>query len=70
MSKEIDVRGLSCPQPLIITKKEVDAGEAEIKVLADDAVARDNIKRMAESAGFSVTITEQGDEFVLELKKE
>jgi TusA-related sulfurtransferase len=69
MAKEIDVRGLSCPQPLIITKKAVDAGETEIKVLADDAVARDNVKRMAETAGFTVTITEQDDEFILEMTK-
>ena len=70
MSKAIDVRGLSCPQPLIIAKKEVDAGETELRVLADDAVARDNIKRMAEGSGFTVSITEENDEYVLELKKE
>ena len=38
MGKEIDVRGLSCPQPLIIVKKEVDAGGTELSVTADDAV--------------------------------
>jgi len=65
MVQEIDVRGLSCPQPVLLTKKVIDAGETEIIVTADDTVARDNVRRLAESSGYTVEIEEKDGDFVL-----
>ena len=48
--KEVDARGLSCPQPVILTKKVLeDTPEGEILVLVDTENARDNVVRLAES---------------------
>ncbi len=69
MAKEIDVRGLSCPQPVFLTKKAIDAGETEIIVTADDMVARDNVKRLAENSNYNVQIEEKGEEFILNIIK-
>ena len=69
MVNEIDVRGLSCPQPLIELKKAIDAGETDIILIADDPVARDNCIRMAENEGYSVNVEEKDDEFYLKISK-
>ena len=46
--KRIDVKGLSCPQPVFETKKLLDEmGKGTLEVLADSGTACDNIVRMA-----------------------
>ena len=35
MSQIVDARGLSCPQPVLLTKKAVDKGEFPIEVLVE-----------------------------------
>ena len=48
--KEIDVRGLSCPEPVLILKSEVEKStDKSYKVLANEAHTVKNIKLYAES---------------------
>ena len=67
--KTVDARGLSCPQPVLLTKKAVASGETEIEVLVDNVVPKENVTRFATSAGYAVSVTEDGSEFKLLLKK-
>ena len=71
MAKEIDARGLLCPKPVILAKKELDAGETELTVLVDNAIAVQNLTRLAQAnqkeiqsreteGGFTVRITGEG----------
>lgn len=69
MMKEIDVRGLACPQPVFLTKQAIDAGETEITVTANDAVARDNIKRLAENSDYDVAIEQKDSDFIMKITK-
>jgi len=69
MAKEIDARGLSCPQPAFLTRKAIDSGETEITATVNDMVARDNVKRLAENSGYTVTIEENGDDITLKIVK-
>jgi selenium metabolism protein YedF len=60
--KEIDCRKLSCPQPVINTKKALDTCANEtLQVLVDSVVSRDNVRRFAQSQGHQVEITDKGD---------
>ena len=70
MTKEIDVRGLSCPQPIMRFKQAIDAGETNILIKADDTVARDNCMRVAEAEGFTVEVKENGEEFSIKAVKQ
>lgn len=55
--KEIDARGLACPQPVLLAKKAVEeTGECTIYV--DNAAARENVSRMARTLGCDVTVEE------------
>ena len=70
MAVNVDARGLSCPQPIMMTKKAIDEGNEEIEVLVDDAVAKENVTRLAESSGFKIDIEElENSELKLKLKK-
>ncbi len=69
MSVQIDARGLSCPQPVILSKQAIQAGQFPIDVLVDTVTSRENVRRMAEKAGCKVRIEEVGSEFKMELTK-
>ena len=67
--KSVDARGLSCPQPVILARKAIDAGQFPVEVLVESVTSRENVRRMAEKAGCTVAVTEMGDEFKLTLSK-
>ncbi len=69
MTKTVDARGLSCPQPVILAQKAIAEGKFPIEVLVDTVTSRENVRRMAEHMGFKVTVTRQEDEFKLVLTK-
>ena len=70
MSEKFDVRGLSCPLPVVKVKnklKELQGGTLE--VLVDTGTARDNVSRMANNNGWKVEVKEQEDEYLLTITK-
>ncbi len=70
MGQIIDNRGLACPQPVINTKKALDAMTAGVVVsIVDNVAARENVKRLVQSLGCSCTVEEQGDLFHLTITK-
>jgi TusA-related sulfurtransferase len=70
MSEHVDARGLSCPQPVVVTKNKMDEiGKGTIEVTVDTATSRDNISRMATNQGWQVEVKEKEDEFLLVLTK-
>jgi len=69
MSQVVDARGLSCPQPVILARRAIDGGEFPIKVLVETATSRENVRRMAEKQGCTVTVESVGDEFRVTLVK-
>jgi len=70
MAEKLDMRGLSCPQPVFETKKKIEMmGSGTLEVLVDSGTARDNVTRLAESKGWKVSITERDGEYTLTLGK-
>ncbi|MBN1545072.1 MAG: sulfurtransferase-like selenium metabolism protein YedF [Syntrophaceae bacterium] len=69
MTKQIDARGLSCPQPVIMTKKALET-ENEVVVLVDNDIAVENVKRLGTNLGCSVAVDQPEEKsFRLNLKK-
>jgi tRNA 2-thiouridine synthesizing protein A len=55
MMAEIDVRGFSCPIPVVKTKQAMDANPEEVlTVLLETAVSKENVLRLAASRGYTV----------------
>lgn len=67
--KKVDARGLSCPEPVIQTKNAMASKEAAYEVLVDNVVAKENVTRYAIHQGYQVTVEEQGEDFLLKIKK-
>jgi selenium metabolism protein YedF len=61
---------MSCPQPVLETKKVLEkSGSEDVLVLVDNPASKENVRRFAESQGCSVDITEEKGVFTLRLKK-
>ena len=70
MDQKIDCRGLACPQPVLETKKALEAhGAEEILVAVDNLSSKENVRRFAESQGHQVSITEEKGVFELRIQK-
>ncbi len=62
--KEIDVRGLSCPEPVLMLKEALEANKNDTyKILANEAHTVKNLKNFAETHGKKVSVKELGSEY-------
>lgn len=70
MAERIDLCGLSCPLPVVKTKKRlVELQQGVLEVSVDTAVAQENIARMAINNGWKVDSIEQDGKYQLTLSK-
>ena len=69
MSERVDARGLSCPQPVVLSAEQVVAGRTEFEVVVDTEVSFENVKRFLQGKGYAVGRTEAGDGIILEARK-
>jgi len=62
---EVDVRGLSCPIPVVRTKKAIEENPNQpLTVLVETAVSKENVSRLAQSKKYGVKVEEvAGDEY-------
>ena len=72
MAATVDARGLSCPQPVIMTLDEIKTGsDKEIIVLVDTDTSKENVIRAAESQGCKVKeVFPDGEGYRIPLTKE
>jgi len=69
--KQIDVRGLSCPEPVIRTRRALQTlpnGE-ELEVLVETVTSRENVIRTVRSLKYEVTQEEITGGFRLRVRK-
>ena len=70
MSQIIDARGLSCPQPVIMTHKKMkELGKGLLEALVDTETAKENITRLAQQSGWKIETKQEGGDIRLVLKK-
>jgi tRNA 2-thiouridine synthesizing protein A len=62
---EVDVRGFSCPIPVVRTKKAIEGNPDEpVTVLVETAVSKENVSRLAKSRNYSIQVEEvAGEEY-------
>ena len=72
MSSILDARGLSCPQPVLMTLDEIKKGAArEFVVLVDTDTSRENVSRAAMSQGWQVvSVDPEGQGYRITIAKE
>ena len=58
----IDARGLSCPQPVLMTMDEMKKqNSGEIEILVDTDTSKENVSRAAASKGWEVKDIQNSD---------
>ena len=62
MTKLVDARGLSCPQPVIMARKAIQEGQFPFDLLVETVTSRDNVCRMAEKTGCTVSVAAVADD--------
>ena len=67
--KQLDARGLSCPEPVIMIRKAMMSKENAYEMVVDNPTSKENVTRYAEHQGYKVEVKEQGDEFTLTMTK-
>jgi TusA-related sulfurtransferase len=71
MSELVDARGLSCPQPVILTRRKMKELKRGIfEVLVDSNTSKENVSRMAHRDKWEVEVEETKDGYHLMLKKD
>ncbi len=70
-TRTVDARGLSCPQPVLLTRQAISGlAEGVVDVLVDSGTSRDNVSRCAQTAGWTVTVQDApGGDYRLVLRK-
>lgn len=71
MENQLDVRGMECPQPVILTKKELEKADVTAVVtIVDNEVARDNVVRFAKNANYEVEVEQKDEDYYIRICKE
>ena len=69
MAKTIDARGLSCPQPVLMAVRAVEAYDFPITVTVDNDAAKANIIRTLKARKLKLETASSGKEFVITIRK-
>ena len=57
--KEVDARGLSCPEPLMQTAEALKDAKGPVKILVSEPHQKMNVEKYAKDHGKKVTSTEK-----------
>lgn len=69
--KKIDAKGLACPKPVILTKNALDdMEEGKVSTTVDNEIARENLKKLANSLNMECKVEDISDEeFIVTIEK-
>ena len=61
----IDAGGKQCPIPVIMAKKELEAGAQDVEIIVDGQAQIDNLARLGDALGRPTTCEALGDKFLV-----
>jgi TusA-related sulfurtransferase len=64
-TKQIDARGLSCPQPVVLVDRAIAGGNTDLEITVDNEVARENVTRLATKRGLKTEARQKGADIVI-----
>ncbi len=71
-AKKLDMRGLSCPEPVFRTKDEISTIQVGqyLEVVADDPASEEDITRWAKRAGQElIAVSKEGKDLTFRLRR-
>ncbi len=71
MRKIVDTRGMTCPQPVILTRQALnDKDVNEVITIVDSQSALENVSKLASSMKLEANIDEKGGQFFISILKD
>lgn len=71
MKKVIDARGLSCPQPVVLTKKALEGTDInEVLTIVDNPTALENVSRMVKTLNLESMVDEKEGQYYINIYKD
>ncbi|WP_297289332.1 sulfurtransferase TusA family protein [uncultured Flavonifractor sp.] len=65
---QVDARGYSCPEPVLMTKNALKNG-TPLVVLVDNETPLQNVRRFAANNGYQVSWKEVGEDYEITITK-
>ncbi len=65
----IDARGLSCPQPVVLARKAIDAGLSSFEIAVSSEVSRENVLRALNNCKYKAEVSTDGDDIIIKAVK-
>ncbi len=66
---EVDARGLSCPEPVILTMNAMkENADQPLRVTVSNTIARDNVCSLAKKRKRTASAERVGDDYVIDIK--
>jgi len=63
---QIECQGLPCPQPVLKCKNAIEKDTPEsISIIVDNEAAKENVSRFLTTQGYSTTVGNNGDDFII-----
>ncbi|MDD3268381.1 MAG: sulfurtransferase-like selenium metabolism protein YedF [Syntrophomonadaceae bacterium] len=70
MKMTVDARGLSCPQPVVLTKKALEEqGVSEVLTIVDNTVALANVSRLLETLKLAPIVSQKDNDYYIDVVK-
>lgn len=66
---QINARGMSCPQPVMMAKKAVEQTPKTIEILVDNGAPKTNVSRFLKNSGYKVQVELDDDGAVIKAEK-
>jgi len=71
MKKVVDARGLSCPQPVVLTKKALEGTDiSEVLTIVDNLTALENVSRMVKTLNLESAVDEKEGQYYISIFKD
>src|SRR5665647_3676274 len=71
MKKVVDARGLSCPQPVVLTKKALEGADIhEVLTIVDNPTAFENVSRMVKTLNLESIVDEKEGQYYISIFKD
>ena len=66
--REVDARGLSCPEPVMLTEEAIREEKGPVRVLVSEPHQKMNIEKCAKAHGRKTVTTETEDGFAVTIE--
>jgi tRNA 2-thiouridine synthesizing protein A len=67
--KVVDARGLSCPQPVVLTQKAIKVGSTPFNVMVNSEVSKENVLRIVNKFKMKSEVKEDGEDFIITVSR-